>query len=314
MKTNPAEGFTIDFHFKFNAYTERQYYEKNFPVYIKELKKTGAERIVIHRPRPFLEQHKERLENMSARIQYEEIKPVLYTGIFGTENIIENKFLLPWVQRNKNGELLSYMNGGARSAMMCPASPYVTDYLAPRVVESARAANAKSIFLDIPWIMKGGCYCSNCKDIRESGGDNKKIVRQGLERFVNTIKKEIPGISLGVNSSAPGIYLHAWHGAEINNFKGLFEEYITEWTPYQWGQKPEVVTKCILNARGKAEGKFYHATICKDNNKNLYPADKLSALFKAILDGGALPWLCVNASNSQLIKISEAWRISNKIL
>ncbi|MBN2459493.1 hypothetical protein JXB28_04380 [Candidatus Woesearchaeota archaeon] len=308
MEKKITHGFTIDSHFKFNVDTNKELYEKHFLGYIRALNDVGAGRVVIHRPRQLGKNGRQRLDDMTSKLHAAGLKAVLYTGIFGQENMNSNPSLSSFVQRNAKGELLSYRSAGKKSAMMCPASPYIADVLAPKVIGTLKTAEFDSIFLDIPWMMKGGCYCSNCRDLREQGADNKRIVRYGLENFVYEMRKEFPAIPIGINSSAPGIYLHAWHGAEIDNFKELFQEYVTEWTPYQWGQKAEFAAKCIRAAKSRVEGYFYHAIVCKDKQGNIYSSEKLSSLFKVIVAEGALPWLCVNPTEEQLGKIGRAWQ------
>ncbi len=301
------QGFTIDINLNYNPNTDPLVYEEH----LKALKDSGAVRIVHGRSN-----EKGRLSDMIASIHKLEMQAVCYTGVFGTENISVNTSLEQWTQRNDKGVFLDYGGVGNKgTAMMCPVSPYVESYLAPNVIDVVQSCGFDAIFIDIPWIMEGGCYCGNCHDLRTSGADNSILVRTGLKKFIEMVKAEIPDIKIGVNASAPGIYSHYWHGAEIENLSGLFEEYITEWNPFVFGNEPEIVTECILKAREKVNGDFYHATTCTEEDGKPYSMDKMVALLSAILKGGALPWLCFAGPTHQVREIGEAWNRSlNRIV
>lgn len=275
--------------------------------YLNELISAGATRIVHSGYGS--ETKRKQLREMLHVIREKCMVPILYMGVFGTENLESNPFLEKWAQRNTQFKALGY-GGSRKSAMMCPVSPYVSSYLLPKVLEVINECDINNIFLDIPWIMKGGCHCGNCYQLRQHGADNARLVRLGLEQFVNAIRAEFPCMRIAVNASAPGIYSHRWRGAEIENLGGLFDEYVTEWNPFRWRQKPDVITRCVREARKRVQGKFYHATTLTDKDGKMYDTSRIADLFMAILRGGALPWLGIACPEHQISQIGEAWRKS----
>ncbi|MBT4540972.1 hypothetical protein HOC35_05655 [Candidatus Woesearchaeota archaeon] len=308
--------------FKFRSDFNMGSYRK----YIRKLKESGA--IEIEHVGKNLQKRKQRQRAKEAikAIHDQDMKAILYTGIFGGINISGDSELRRFAQRNKDGKILSYQNGGEASAMMCPSSKYIEHFVIPQINRTLEFADYDGIFLDIPWIMHGGCDCNNCYELREDqeaeGKSNNEInaanVRHGLEKFVKEMKKNHPYVKISINASAPTIYTHKWHGAEIDNLAGLFDQYVTEWNPLRTRQNVSVVTRCIEKAIETVEGiekiegiqqtpEFYHATTCTDGNRKVYPAEKLSGLFHAILEGGALPRLGVAFGNDGLGIIKEAW-------
>ena len=300
-------GFTININARYNPHN--RIILRDYRNYIKAVRKAGASRIV-HAGHELDERKKKRLENMVNAVHDAGLKAILYTGVFGTEDLVKKPELEKWAQKDKDGNILGY-NGAGSSAMMCPVSPYAVDYLLPRIEETA-ALDFDGIFIDIPWIMKGGCYCSNCDADRMQGMGNDRLVRFGLAEFTEGIRETFPKLRLAVNASAPGIYDHRWHGANIGNLNGLFDDYVTEWNPLRWGRSADDITRCISEAKKKAHGELYHATTLTDRSGRMYDEGRIASLFSAILDGGAKPWLGIACPEEQMKIVGKAWRYASE--
>src|SRR3989344_7084891 len=140
-------GFTININARYSPH--KKMIMKDYERYVKAVKSAGASRIV-HAGHELDEKKKERLENMVNVVHGAGLKAILYTGVFGTEDLMKKPELEKWAQRDKDGNILGY-DGAVSSAMMCPVSPYAVDYLLPRIEETA-ALDFDGIFIDIPWI------------------------------------------------------------------------------------------------------------------------------------------------------------------
>jgi len=293
---------------KFNF--KRKFDLKEYQNYVQKLKECGA--IEIEHVGRYLKYpiQRERVKEAIKIVHDLEMKAILYSGIFGTEDIRNNQNFVKYAQKNKEGKILSYGDMGEITAMMCPSSEYVKQVVIPQINHTLDYANYDGIFLDIPWIMYGGCFCDNCEPIRKEDKGNAEIVRKGLENFVQDIKKSFPNVKISVNASAPTIYNHDYHGAEMENLANLFDEYVTEWNPFRFNQNVQTVTRCITKAKELSSGKFYHATTCTDGKRKIYSAKKLGTLFSAILKGGASPRLGVAFPIHQLDIIKEAWSLA----
>jgi hypothetical protein len=294
--------------------------------YIAALKESGAIEIEHVGKNLRVSKQRQRVKDSIQVIHDLEMKAILYTGIFGSIDVRNSGELKKMVQRDLFENVLSYGKKGKGTAMMCPSSDYVEKVVLPQINKTLKFAAYDGIFLDIPWIMYGGCFCDNCHDVREENNSegknqaetNAANVKQGLERFVSAIKKDHPDLKISVNVSAPTVYRHSYHGAEIENLAGLFDQYVTEWNPLRVNQQVSVVTKCVKKAIEVVEEtetveeiqknpEFYHATTCTNLSGKIYPAEKLSRLFYAILNGGALPRLGIAFPSQQLEVIKEAW-------
>lgn len=304
---NKNIGFTININARYSPH--KGVFMDDYACYVTAVKRAGASRIV-HAGHELDEKKRERLENMVNIVHDAGLKAVLYTGVFGTEDLMKKPELEKWAQRDKDDNILGY-NGARSSAMMCPVSPYAADYLLPRI-ENTAALDFDGIFIDIPWIMKGGCYCSNCDEHRMKGMGNDRLVRLGLGEFVNRIRETFPKLRLAVNASAPGIYDHRWHGANIGNLNGLFDEYVTEWNPLRWCRGVDDITKCIAEAKKKAHGESFHATTLTDSSGRMYDGGRIALLFGAILNGGAKPWLGIACPEEQMKIVGKAWRYASE--
>jgi len=294
--------------------------------YITALKNSGAIEIEHVGKNLKVRKQIQRVKDSVKAIHDLEMKAILYTGIFGSINVRRIRELKKMAQINIFENVLGYGKKGDRAAMMCPSSEYIERVMIPQINQTLDFAAYDGVFLDIPWIMHGGCFCDNCYDLREEKASEGKTqieinainVRQGLERFVAAIKKDHPDLKIGINASAPGIYRHSYHGAEIENLAGLFDQYVTEWNPLRVRQRASIVTNCVEKTIETVEAtetfpgvqqnpEFYHATTCADPAGNIYPVNSLSRLFHAILIGGALPRLGVAFGNEGLDVIKEAW-------
>ena len=325
-------GFRNNMDYNVFDFNSRYFNLENYKRHIAKLKECGTIEIEHFGRNLQLEKQKQRAKDAIKAIHDLDMEAILYTGIFGGINAKNSNELKSFAQRNKEGKLLSEHNLGEGSAMMCPSSEYVERVMIPQVSRTLEFAAYDGIFLDTPWIMKGGCYCENCYELREevaSEGKNQVEinainVRGGLERFVTAIKKDHPHVKISVNASAPGLNFDYFHGAEIDNLAGLFDQYVTEWSPHRMRQTVSFGTRCIKKAVKIVEeiesaegiedkksvdinGKFYHATTCTYSSGIVIPADRLSMLFHTILEGGALPRLGIAFGDKGLGIIKEAW-------
>ncbi len=294
-------SFRNHIHHLYNLYSD--FSIGSYREYVSSLKDIGASEIE-HAGRALrYGSQRDRLKEVSSLLHDMDMKLILYTGIFGGENLSSNPLFESYTQRSSEGKILCYGNS-QRQAMMCPSSPYVSTYLIPQVLDALSVGKIDGIFLDIPWIMRSGCYCSNCSDVKASGATNSAIVRKALEDFVGTIKSEFPSVSIGVNASAPGINNNSSSGGHIDNLSGIFDEYVTEWNPYRWNQKPEAVGRCIALAKEKVQGKLYHSTTLTKDNK-LLEREKMKSLFSAIFGAGAIPRLSIGFSLDKVVMIGD---------
>ncbi|MCB9359185.1 hypothetical protein H6503_04600 [Candidatus Woesearchaeota archaeon] len=217
------------------------------------------------------------------------LKAVLYTGIFGAEDLTYNPEFEKYSQRDKLGNILSYRNT-KKTAMMCPESDYLTEIMIPEITDVLLNSNFDEIFVDIPWIMKGGCYCSNCNG-DGSVENNQNIVRNNLEIFSNVI--HIADVRISVNVSAPGIYNNFSSGANIENLLGICDHYLTEWNPLRWNMPVKTIGKIVEKAKSMTDSPIYHATTCSDKGKKVYDYGTLCELFCEIYKSGAIPRVAV---------------------
>lgn len=139
--------------------------------YAEKLKKRSGTRIAI----------KGRLPNHSGRVQVlcnslkdMGFRVIIYTGAWGGYNVRGNPKLLDWVQRDRSNNPLGY-EGSLRSGMLCPRSLFIDQILLPEILKMLTYFNFDTIFFNIPWIWKGGCYCKMCQnDIDKEDSNNKK--------------------------------------------------------------------------------------------------------------------------------------------
>ena len=290
----------------------------NYASHVRALKDAGASEIEHARRNLATNGQDMRMMECVQEIHDNGMRAGLYTGIFGSVDLSKNPDLAKFSQRDKKGNTL-YFGKSQSMAMMCPESRYVDDIILPQIEKTLATAEFDYVFFDIPWIMKHGCYCKNCAPAKREGSDNSQIVRIALEDSVERLKSNFPGLSLGVNASAPGIYNHTFNGAHISNLDSLFDEYVTEWNPLRWGGHPGIITLCIDKARGmiSTNPKFYHATTITrkngDGKNRLYDTGTLRMLFSAILAGGATPRIGCGGDKNVVQKIGEAWKEAQEI-
>ncbi len=86
-----------------------------------------------------------------------------------------------------------------------------------------------------------------------------------------------------------------------------FDEYVTEWNPYRWGQPAEVIVPMLRKARSLTNGTLSHASTVTTRHGTLLSETQLSDLFKAILREGATPWLSVYFNRTALDQVYEAY-------
>jgi hypothetical protein len=217
-------------------------------------------------------------------------KIIMYTGTWGCVDLEQNKSMLGWAQRDKNGNPLGY-NNSMRGGMLCPISPYIDTVLIPWIVKIIYRSPINTIFFDIPWIMKGGCYCEYCKKQRDEGLSNNEIVRYALQKLTRSLKTKLADIKLAINAGAPGINTDNWTGGHISNLTGLFDEYVTEWNPFYWGQSASVISESISHARSICGAKISHATTITNRTGTILTKEQLRYLFHAIVSEKAEPWI-----------------------
>ena len=293
-------------HDQFNVHSDFDF--KSYRKYLDNLKDAGFNEIEHAGSHIKYFTQRERLKNTLEEIHNRGMKAYFYTGVFGTENLNRFKSFISFAQRDKHGNILSYSRKGLATAMMCPASEYIDSVIIPRLMDRMHLARFDGLFFDIPWIMKSGCYCLNCKNQKDEGADNAVIVRKALIKIVSALKKDFPYISICVNAGAPTIHNNQFSGAHIDNLKGIFDEYLTEWNPYRWKQNVSVITRCIEYARQTVNGRLLHATTATTRKGKMYSFDQYVALFAAIAIGGATPRLGIGFPPEQLKIIGDAWK------
>ena len=282
-------------HFSFNL--------KDYTSFLHELKNIGVNEIEHAASNIKYSSQEKRLKEVTNIIRDLGLVSVLYTGVFGVEDLKSNPSLLKYAQRSFKGDVLSF--NGLRSAMMCPSSNYIDEYSIPKVSSLLSLNTFDKVFIDIPWIMKGGCFCNNCYngEIKKS---NDESARGGLEKFTNALKLVKSDVKISVNASAPTIHNNKYSGAHIDNLVGLFDEYVTEWNPYRWNQKSTILKNCISYAKSKTNKDVFHATTLTNRKGELYSKDEYVALFKDIFNSGANLRLGIGFSGETLSFIGSA--------
>lgn len=117
--------------------------------YARLLRHRGGERIII---RGRSTAKITRVAELSKALQDEGFTVGLYTGVWGGISIKANAVFQDWVQRDRDGNPLGY-RGSLRSAMLCPASPYIKQSLLPDLRELLDFAAFDTVFFDIPWMV-----------------------------------------------------------------------------------------------------------------------------------------------------------------
>ena len=140
------------------------------------------------------------------------------------------------------------------------------------------------------------------------GLTNDHIVRNALRTLVHDLRHDFPSVKFAVNASAPGLNRDLWTGGHIRNLVGIFDEYVTEWNPYRWGQSASVIAQAIRST-GKevSNGKITHAFTATTRHGDLLSQDQLQSLFEVILSNGASPWLSVHFGQKYLEQIYSAY-------
>lgn len=271
--------------------------------YAKKLKLKGAERIVI---RGRLPKHLPKVKLMISSLREIGYQVIMYTGVWGGVDLMQSRNLWDWAQRDKADNPLGY-RGSLRSGMLCPESPYIAEVLIPEISELIDYCEFHGVFFDIPWIMKGGCLCKWCRKSKDSGGTNGDIVRIALGSLITNLRQRWPNLDFAVNASAPGLNHDKWSGGHLSNLADIFDEYVTEWNPYRWNQKPHVVANCLSEAKRITTGRFSHATTLTDRYGKLLSGDQIQSLFFAILSQAANPWISVNFNDRALDAIFNAY-------
>ncbi len=298
------DKFNVHFRFDFNSYVK----------YLHQLKETGFTEIEHAGSHLKHLNQRNRLRNVVKEIHAQGMMAYFYTGVFGTENLYQNKELMPYAQKDEYDNILGYTGKSLVTAMMCPASGYTDNVIIPRLIDRIQLAKFDGLFFDIPWVMKSGCYCKNCQDQKEEGADNAVIVRKALLKIVTALKKEYPSLSICINASAPTIHDNRYSGGHIDNLTGVFDEYLTEWNPYRWKQDVSIVSRCIEYAGKTVNGRLLHATTVTTRQGRMYAFEQYVRLFSAILKGGATPRLGVRFPPNQLRLIGDAWRTALETL
>jgi hypothetical protein len=155
--------------------------------------------------------------------------------------------------------------------------------------------------------MRGACNCRWCLESRKGGSTSDDIVRVALESVVAELRQCFPHVCFAVNASAPGLNQDNWTGGHLRNLAGIFDEYVTEWNPYRWGQNAVAVAKSLSEAKHIATGRFSHASTLTTRSRKLLTRKQLRDLFVAILSQDASPWLSVYFNTAALDTISTAY-------
>jgi hypothetical protein len=163
------------------------------------------------------------------------IETWLYTGPFGAEPpafLAGHPNAEDWLQRKEDGRPANYADSDL--LLFCPLSAYVTDYRLDLVLDFVAATGCDGIFLDIPWLAKDACFCTRCRRVRAAGDRltaRERVVRDGLERFLQPLRSAYPELRVGANAAAPAIWDAGTVGATPRALSGLFDELVVEWTP-----------------------------------------------------------------------------------
>ena len=228
-------------------------------------------------------QHRSQRERMTACVDVihaEGALAVLYSSALGSDSRAEHR---RYAQRSATGEALGYL-GSSRALMMCPCSPYVS-VAARETGEAVARYGFDKVFIDIPWILRGGCFCTWCTAEREAGVSRDGRIRQGLQTY-RTVLHAHAAVPIGANVGAPTIHREAPAPAAL---EGVVDELVTEWNPFRWGSGVGVV-RSILKATPRWPGaSLFHATTCTDRQGQPIPREQLVALFAEIWAGGATP-------------------------
>ena len=127
--------------------------------------------------------------------------------------------------------------------------------------------------------------------------------------FFNKFKFYSLDIKTSVNVCAPTIH-NDFPSAHIDNLRGIFDEYVTEWNPLRWNQDISVIKRTIKYAKKSTHKKIYHATTCTGKNGIIYSVNSLTNIFNAIVISGATPRLGIAFNEKGLDKIREAMDIA----
>lgn len=270
--------------------------------YSKKLKERSGRRIVIKGRLP---KYADKVKTLGNSLKDLGFEVAMYTGIWGGVDLIRNPKYAEWAQKDKNDKPLGY-RGSLRHGMLCPNSPFVESILIPEICEIQNHFPFDSIFFDMPWIMKQGCYCMWCKAKDMEGRLNDIKVRRALKFVAEKIYKEYPNLKLAINSGAPGVNFDNPE-AHISNLKGIFDEYVTEWNPFIWHQSSTKISEILSKAKAITQGRFSHATKMLVSKTELLSWEKMNNIFYSILSQGAEPWLSMHVSIESLNKINDAY-------
>lgn len=271
--------------------------------FLYELKRIGVSEIELAGRKLQSPTQIQRSKAVISLIHDHDMRAILYTGVFGTENIMMQPALHNYTQKNKEGRTLTY-GRDQKTAMMCPQSPYVQHILYEQLQETIQRDEYDCIYMDIPWILQGGCYCKHCTGFNS----NEEKVRTSLEQLINALKNARPNINISVNASAPLINKNNESGGHIDNLTGIFDAYVTEWNPYRWRQPIHVLKPCLQYAKEKTRQPQYHATTCTNRKGELYTKEELINLFATIVNKEASLRLGVALGNEKIRTIGDAWK------
>ena len=282
-------------HHRFNPYRRLDLH--SFEQYVDILVKGGGTEVEFggRRAQP------KRLQAMVNIVHRAGARAVLYTGVFGTEDVRSSPGLKAWAQRRADGSIAGYAGAGERAALLCPSSPYVEEIAVPEIVHAVRIAGFDEVFVDIPWLATGH-PCANCASERTGGADDAAIVRNALERATPLFRASLPSTWLSVNASAPSVH-DAHPGGHISNPAGLFDAYVTEWNPYRWCQSVGVIGRVVDAARQYVSQPLYHATTLTGRDGKLFDEAQVRSLAHVIRSAGATPRFGMGFPPEQLVRV-----------
>ena len=260
-----------------------------FGYYLKLFKKAGVTRLVF--PLHWnVEEKLDKVRNFVVLSKNEGFETALYTGPFGTEKpdiLRQNPWMRAWQQRSKDGKPLTYRG----LLFFCPNSPYLQEYRGPIIESILERCPFDWVFFDIPWFLKGGCYCKYCLSERNAGKKSfkQKSLRVALANFVLRLKTRFPHLKFAVNTGCNIIMKHlAWNCVTPEVFSGIFEEMVTEYnTP---SGKEKEISKCLKIVNERIGGvSLSHAFFIESNGKFDY--DKLIKIAKIAFSHNAGIWI-----------------------
>ena len=273
----------------------------NFDNLLSLLKSAGVTRVVF----PLHWDVEKNLKNtckMVSIAQNQGLETVLYTGPFGTEKLDLFKkypYMRDWQMKNKDGKPITYDG----LPFFCPNSPYLEEYRGPIIMEILNTCTFDWVFFDLPWFLRGGCYCKYCRSKGDPGEVTfkQRSLRYALSNFVLKLKNKFPHVKLAANIGCGHVIKSlSWTSATPEVFSGLFEEMVTEFTPRRG--KEYIVSDCLKAVREKVGGVFISHAFKPETNGVVDPL-KMKKISQITQQYDAGLWITPRFADSEVIKV-----------